>query len=61
MKKLLLATALLGLTAGFASADIIRLATEGAYPPFNFVDDQGQVAGFEREVVCALCKLAALE
>ena len=61
MKKLLLATALLGLTAGFASADIIRLATEGAYPPFNFVDDQGQVAGFEREVGDALCKLAALE
>ena len=32
MKKLLLATALLGLTAGFASADVVRLATEGAYP-----------------------------
>ena len=61
MKKLLLATALLGLTAGFASADIVRLATEGAYPPFNFIDDNGQVAGFEREVGDELCKRAAME
>ena len=61
MRKLLLATALLGLTAGFASADIVRLATEGAYPPFNFIDDNGQVAGFEREVGDEICKRAALE
>lgn len=61
MRKLLLATALLGLTAGFASADIVRLATEGAYPPFNFIDDNGQVAGFEREVGDELCKRAAME
>jgi len=61
MKKLLLATALLGLTAGFASADVVRLATEGAYPPFYFVDDKGEVAGFERELGDELCKRAAME
>lgn len=60
MKKLLLATALI-MTAGFASADVVRLATEGAYPPFNFIDDKGEVAGFEREFGDEVCKRAALE
>ena len=49
MKKLLLATALAGLSAGAASAqDVVRLGTEGAYPPYNFINDAGEVAGFER-------------
>ena len=61
MKKLLLATTLLALSAGFASAQVVRLATEGAYPPFNFIDDKGEVAGFEREVGDEACKRAALE
>ena len=61
MKKLLLATTLLALTAGFAAADVVRLATEGAYPPFNFIDDKGEVAGFEREFGDEICKRAALE
>jgi polar amino acid transport system substrate-binding protein len=61
MKKLLLATTLLALTAGFAAADVVRLATEGAYPPFNLIDDKGEVGGFEREFGDELCKRAALE
>lgn len=61
MKKLLLATTLLALTAGFAAADVVRLATEGAYPPFNLIDDKGEVGGFERELGDELCKRAALE
>ncbi|RID92613.1 amino acid ABC transporter [Gemmobacter lutimaris] len=60
MKKLLLATALLALTGGAAAAQTVRLGTEGAYPPFNFIDDNGQVAGFEREVGDELCKRAEL-
>jgi polar amino acid transport system substrate-binding protein len=60
MKKLLLATTLLALTAGFATAQTVRLGTEGAYPPFNFIDDSGEVAGFERDVGDELCKRAAL-
>ena len=52
MKKLLLATALTGL-AGLSGAafaqDVVRLGTEGAYPPYNFINDAGEVAGFERE------------
>lgn len=61
MKKLILATALVGLTAGFASAEVVRLATEGAYPPFNLIDDKGEIGGFEREFGDEVCKRAALE
>lgn len=60
MKKLLLATAMLALTAGVTSAQTIRLGTEGAYPPFNFINDAGEVAGFEREFGDEACKRAAL-
>ncbi len=61
MKKLLLATTMIALTAGFASAEVVRLATEGAYPPFNLIDDKGEVGGFEREFGDEVCKRAALE
>ncbi len=60
MKKLILATALLALSTGFAAAQTVRLGTEGAYPPFNFINDAGEVAGFERDVGDELCKRAAL-
>ena len=60
MNKLILATALLALSTGFAAAQTVRLGTEGAYPPFNFINDAGEVAGFEREVGDELCKRAAL-
>ena len=60
MKKLLLATALLAVSGGLAAAQTVRLGTEGAYPPFNFIDDSGNVAGFERELGDELCKRAGL-
>lgn len=60
MKKLILTTAVLALTAGMSMADTIRMGTEGAYPPFNFVNDKGEVDGFERELGDELCKRANL-
>jgi polar amino acid transport system substrate-binding protein len=60
MKKLILTTALLALTAGAAMADTVRMGTEGAYPPFNFINDKGEVDGFERELGDTLCKNAGL-
>ena len=51
MKKLIISTAALALTAGFALAeDTVRLGTEGAYAPWNFVNDAGDIDGFEREL-----------
>ncbi len=61
MKKLILATAALAMTAGFAMAqDVVRMGTEGAYPPWNFVNDSGEIDGFERELGDELCTRAEL-
>ena len=51
MKKLILTTAALALSAGMATAQqTVRLGTEGAYAPFNFINDKGEVYGIEREL-----------
>jgi len=60
MKKLLLATALAGLAGTAMAQDVVRLGTEGAYPPYNFINDAGEVAGFERELGDEMCKRAGL-
>lgn len=60
MKNLILTTAALALTAGIAMADTVRMGTEGAYPPYNFINDAGEVDGFERELGDELCKRAEL-
>jgi polar amino acid transport system substrate-binding protein len=60
MKKIILGTAALALSATFAMADTVRMGTEGAYPPYNFINDAGEVDGFEREVGDELCKRAEL-
>ena len=61
MKNLILSTAVLALTAGAAMAqDVVRLGTEGAYPPYNFLNDAGEVDGFERELGDELCLRAEL-
>lgn len=60
MKKLILSAAVLALTAGASFADTVRMGTEGAYPPYNFINDDGEVAGFEREVGDKLCEIAGL-
>ena len=36
------------------------MGTEGAYPPYNFINDAGEVDGFERELGDELCKRAEL-
>jgi polar amino acid transport system substrate-binding protein len=60
MKTSLLAAAL-AMTAGMAVAqDTVRLGTEGAYPPYNFINDSGEVDGYEREVGDLLCEQAGL-
>jgi polar amino acid transport system substrate-binding protein len=56
----LLALALAGALAAPAAARTVRIATEGAYPPWNFVNERGEVDGFERELGDALCARAGL-
>ena len=61
MKKLLLTAAAAMIAASGAMAqDVVRMGTEGAYPPWNFINDNGEVDGFERELGDELCKRASL-
>ncbi len=64
MKTLTLSAIAFALTAGAAMADghgqTIRMGTEGAYPPYNFINDAGEVDGFERELGDELCARAEL-
>jgi ABC-type amino acid transport substrate-binding protein len=56
----MIAAAVLALSTGFAAAQTVRMGTEGAYPPYNFINDAGEVDGFERELGDELCKRAGL-
>ncbi|HEB94934.1 MAG TPA: transporter substrate-binding domain-containing protein [Sedimenticola thiotaurini] len=55
MKKMLLVLMALILVSGHALADKIRIGTEGAYPPFNMIDKNGKLAGFDIDIAKALC------
>lgn len=63
MKKIILATAALALTGtmAFAEGKTIRMGTEGAYPPYNYLNDDGKIDGFEIELGNELCKRAELK
>ncbi|MBM7069831.1 transporter substrate-binding domain-containing protein [Actibacterium sp. 188UL27-1] len=60
MKTILLGAAALALTATITIAQDVRMGTEGAYPPYNFINDNGEVDGFERELGDELCARASL-
>lgn len=61
MKTLSLALAALALSASAALAQqVVRIGTEGAYPPFNFVNEQNQLVGFEIDLGNAICERAGL-
>jgi len=49
------------LLAAPAAAETVRIATEGAYPPFNSVNDEGEPVGFDVDIANALCAAAELE
>jgi polar amino acid transport system substrate-binding protein len=39
----------------------VRIAVEGAYPPFNYLDQAGELQGFEPELAKTLCAAAHLK
>jgi polar amino acid transport system substrate-binding protein len=62
MKKLTFGLMLAAFAASAATAqDTLRMGSEGAYPPYNFINDAtGQLDGFERELGDAICARASL-
>lgn len=61
--RVLLLAVLVSLLAacGGAGADTVTIATIGAYHPFDFINDEGEIDGLERELGDELCRRADLE
>ena len=55
--RLLAATLVLALLAAAPTlaAEKLRIATTGGYPPFSYVDDAGEITGFDVDIARALC------
>lgn len=58
MIRLATLTVLLGLVLAAAAGaqEKLRIATEGAYPPFNTVTADGELSGFDVDIAKALCE-----
>ena len=39
----------------------VKIGTEGAYPPFNSIDTDGKLVGFDIDIANALCAAANFE
>lgn len=61
MKQLSIGLLALVIVSSNVLADKIRIGTEGAYPPFNMIDKDGKVAGFDVDIARALCEKMAAE
>lgn len=59
LSKAIAAVSLVTLTALgsnlVSAADKIRIATEGAYAPFNMTNEAGEPIGFDVDIANALC------
>jgi len=63
MKKLLalVLTLCLALSASLALADEFKMGIDAEYPPFSYLDDDGNYAGFDVEMCKAVCDILGLD
>ncbi len=62
IRRIAAATLAVGwLVASAGAAEKIRIGTEGAYPPFNYMTAGGELAGFDVEIAEALCAEMGVE
>ncbi len=61
LATLLIAVAFLPLLASCGGNDPVVIATVGDYHPFDFINDEGEIDGLERELGDELCRRAELE
>lgn len=55
-RRVLFILAILIFSTPALAGKTLRIATEGAYPPFNHIDENGHVAGFDVDIALALCE-----
>jgi len=56
MKKVLLAALIVSFSLSATAAQTIRFATEASYPPFESMDANNKIVGFDVDLANALCK-----
>lgn len=61
VKRLAVAVTALALLPGAALAETIKIGTEGAYPPFNSLNADGTLTGFDVDIAKALCEEMKVE
>lgn len=52
---------LIALSLACTAPQTVVIATDGAYHPFNFINDAGEIDGLEREMADELCRRADLQ
>lgn len=60
MRILALASALAFLATGALAQDVVRMGTEGAYPPYSYLNDAGELEGYEIDLGNEICARAGL-
>ena len=58
---LLVLAALMPLLVSCGGTDTVVIATVGDYHPFDFINDEGEIDGLERDLGDELCRRAGLE
>lgn len=61
MKCFLAGVALIFLSFSAAAQEKLKIGTEGAYPPFNLLNKEGEAEGFDLDIAFALCQEMGVE